>query len=433
MPTAYFGSQISENMTETPDGNLICRNVPLARTGYYEYAGRDLIGLDSAEPDKMYRVLRRPEEVFSLAAIASFEGKAFTDDHPPVPLITPDNFAYYAKGHVENVHKGTGKDAGCLVGDIFAADRDIIQAIKDGKREISCGYGCKWVPQKNGVIDQQAICGNHVALVDNGRAGSHIAIKDSKSKPAERGKTMSVEKKGNILGRMFKAFASDEGTTPEDIEEAMEVVPKGKVTDAEPVKPTTLEVKPEIHDEAPNPIMECLAKIMDRLEKLEAATAPKAEDDKDELEQLIGEKSHDEGDETPTEGIQEEEYDPIEGENSVTVSPENVPESQTAADSMSAMKAEAKRTRSLLAKVYKDKPAEFKAAAHDAVSAIRAAYGIGVPDNSGYANFAKLTAKASKQNAHDSAATAPEQRYAESQNAYDAMNPHKKAKMNGGK
>jgi hypothetical protein len=431
MPTAYFGSQISENMTETPDGNLICRNVPLARTGYYEYAGRDLIGLDSAEPDKMYRVLRRPEEVFSPAAIASFEGKAFTDDHPPVPLITPDNFAYYAKGHVENVHKGIGKDAGCLVGDIFAADRDVIKAIQDGKREISCGYGCKWVPQKNGVIDQQAICGNHVALVDNGRAGSHIAIKDSKSKPTERGKTMPAEKKVNPFIRAFRFLAKDEGTTDEELAEAMNSIPKEKANDAEPVKPIMPEVKPEAHDEAPNPVMECLAKIMDRLEKLEAGATPKAADDKDELEQLISDESQ----ETPAEESQEgnEEYDPIEGENSVVVSPENVPESQTAADSMSAMKAEAKRTRNLLAKVYKDKPAEFKAAAHDAVSAIRAAYGIGLPGNSGYAKFATVTAKASKQNAQDSAPVPQEKRNADAQAGYDAQNPHKKAKMNGGK
>jgi hypothetical protein len=431
MPTAYFGSQISENMTETPDGNLICRNVPLARTGYYEYAGRDLIGLDSAEPDKMYRVLRRPEEVFSPAAIASFEGKAFTDDHPPVPLITPDNFSYYAKGHVENVRRGTGKDANCLVGDIFAADRDVIKAIQDGKREISCGYGCKWLPQPNGVIDQQAICGNHVALVDNGRAGSRIAIKDSKSKPTERGKNMSVEKKsGNILGRMFKAFAADESTTPEDIEEAMKAVPGEKATDVEPVKPIVPEVKPEVHDEAPNPVMEMLQKIAERLDKLEAKGASKAEDDKDELEQLIGDENH----ETPVEEVQEGngEYDPIKGENSVTISSENVPESQTSADSMSAMKAEVIRTRNLLAKVYKDKPAEFKAAAHDAATVIKAAYGIGQPDNSGYAKIMAITAKASKQNAQDSTASMPEQRYADSQNAYDAMNPHKKAKMNGG-
>ena len=50
MPISYYGSKISNNITELSDGCLACFNVPIARTGTYKYlristhaplAGRD--------------------------------------------------------------------------------------------------------------------------------------------------------------------------------------------------------------------------------------------------------------------------------------------------------------------------------------------------------------------------------------------------------
>ena len=85
---AYYGYTISPNQIETGEGFLICRNVPIARTGDQEYLGREL-GLSGADAEKVVIVHRPPEEVFSEAALASFEGKPTTDDHPP-ELLTPD-------------------------------------------------------------------------------------------------------------------------------------------------------------------------------------------------------------------------------------------------------------------------------------------------------------------------------------------------------
>ena len=61
---------------------LICRNVPIARIGDQDYLGSE-IGLDGDEAGKVIPVHRNPEEVFSDATIASFEGKPVTNDHPP--------------------------------------------------------------------------------------------------------------------------------------------------------------------------------------------------------------------------------------------------------------------------------------------------------------------------------------------------------------
>ena len=47
---SYYGYTISPNQIETGEGFLICRNVPVARTGTQEYLGRE-IGLTGADAD----------------------------------------------------------------------------------------------------------------------------------------------------------------------------------------------------------------------------------------------------------------------------------------------------------------------------------------------------------------------------------------------
>ena len=53
---AYYGSKISEHMTKTPEGFLICHDVPIARIGQQEYFAGEL-GLDG-DPDRLVQVQR---------------------------------------------------------------------------------------------------------------------------------------------------------------------------------------------------------------------------------------------------------------------------------------------------------------------------------------------------------------------------------------
>ena len=99
---AYYGSQISPHLVDTPEGFLICKDVPIARTGEQEYLARELM-LDG-DPERPVTVQRRPEDVFAPAALASFEGKPVTDGHPP-ESVGAENYAAYAKGHVQNVRR----------------------------------------------------------------------------------------------------------------------------------------------------------------------------------------------------------------------------------------------------------------------------------------------------------------------------------------
>ena len=214
---AYYGYTISPNQIETREGFLICRNVPIARTGDQEYLGREL-GLSGADAEKVVIVHRPPEEVFSEAALASFEGKPPTDDHPP-ELLTPDTVSMYEKGHAQNIRKGTDEWEGYVIADLHIHDRSLIDAIQQGKREISCGYECEYVSDGSGAFCQKNIRGNHIAVVNRGRAGKRAAILDSdtlKKEQAEKPERKAMKKNG-LFFKLFGQAVKDK--SPEEIEQ----------------------------------------------------------------------------------------------------------------------------------------------------------------------------------------------------------------------
>ena len=154
---AYYGYTISPNQIETGEGFLICKNVPIARTGTQDYLGSEL-GLSGGDSDRIIAVLRSPDEVFSEAALASFEGKPVTNDHPP-GLIGPDDVKNYEMGHAQNIRRGTGEWKDFMIADLHIHDRDLIDAIQNGKREISCGYECDYAKNEDGTYSQKNIRG----------------------------------------------------------------------------------------------------------------------------------------------------------------------------------------------------------------------------------------------------------------------------------
>lgn len=212
----YYGYTISPNQIETGEGFLICRNVPIARTGKQEYLGWE-IGLTGADSDRLITVMRPPEEVFSDAALASFEGKPTTNDHPP-DLIGPDDAAVYEKGHAQNIRRGSGEWADYVLADLHIHDRELIDAIQNGKREISCGYECEYIKNEDGTYSQKKIRGNHVAVVERGRAGKRAAILDSANnkQAGQRPERKAMKKKG-LFFRLFGQAVKDK--SPEEIEQ----------------------------------------------------------------------------------------------------------------------------------------------------------------------------------------------------------------------
>lgn len=222
MSKAYFGSRISDHIIKTPEGFLICKDVPIARTGTQQYRGCEFGG---PVADGIYNVQRPEAEVFDRAAVASFEGKPVCDEHPEED-VTPDNYGRYMKGVCRDVRRGDGDLINCLVADLVIYDADLINKIEAGKREISCGYDCLWNPTSDSSYDQLEIRGNHVAVVDRGRAGHKVAIRDT-ADDKKGGKKMSK----SLIGRILRALARDESTTPEDMEAAAKLAGS---SDAEP-------------------------------------------------------------------------------------------------------------------------------------------------------------------------------------------------------
>lgn len=234
MAKAYFGSRLSDHMLRTPEGYLVCLSVPIARTGWQEYRGRE-IGLDSED---LVRVWRGEDEVFHPAAIASFEGKTVTHPHP-AEWVMPSNEATYHRGHCQNVRRGAGDLGECLVGDLFIKDPNLDDMIQNGLREVSCGYDCEYEPiGDGGGYAQRNIRGNHVAVVQSGRAGDRIAIRDEAITVTEEDEITSKEKPKmriswrTLLGLGLKEYAKD--ASPEDMAEAMKAM---RTLDADPEMP----------------------------------------------------------------------------------------------------------------------------------------------------------------------------------------------------
>ena len=292
MSKAYFGSRISDHILKTPEGFLICKDVPIARTGTQQYRGCEFGG---PVADGIYNVQRPEAEVFDRAAVASFEGKPVCDEHPEED-VTPDNYGRYMKGVCRDVRRGDGDLSNCLVADLVIYDADLINKIEAGKREISCGYDCLWNPTSDSSYDQLEIRGNHVAVVDKGRAGHKVAIRDA-ADDKKGGKKMSK----SLIGRILRALARDESTTPEDMEAAAKLAgsseaeprpqPAPTPAPAAPATPAPAAVpqpenKPAAMDEATEARFK---KIEDALEAISSKlnpAQPAAEPKKDALDAL---------------------------------------------------------------------------------------------------------------------------------------------------
>lgn len=271
MAIAYYGTTISPHMDVTPEGFLICRDVPIARTGTQDYLAGEM-RLDG-DPERIVTVDRRPEDVFEAATLASFEGKPVTDGHPP-ENVSPENVGAYAKGHVQNVRRS----GDFIIGDLYINDAALASDIRNGiKREVSCGYLCNYVPDGAGY-KQTNIRGNHVAVVPRGRAGHEVSIQDSApeaEKPAitaEKGRNKMNQFTHKLLTLLGMA-AKD--ASPEELKDMVDAT--ATALDAAPAEP--------MKDKAPEaaPAAEPAKDQMDEM----VEKAPKGDDLGSKLDRII--------------------------------------------------------------------------------------------------------------------------------------------------
>lgn len=212
----FFNTQLGETRYSLADGSLLCKDVPIARTGTQVYAAGDLPNLTPNAAGQII-VTRSPEQVFNPATLASFEGMSITVLHPEdedgnIRLVNPQNWKDLAHGHLQNVRRGTGNQSDLMLADLIVKDEYAIQLIEDGLRQVSCGYDAEYEQTAPGKADQVDITGNHVALVPKGRAGNRCAIGDRD--------TMATQKKGWLQRLRFAHKTGDADTMNELLESA---------------------------------------------------------------------------------------------------------------------------------------------------------------------------------------------------------------------
>lgn len=397
----YFADRISDNIRKRePEGYLICVNVPIARSGTQQYL-QDEIGGSGERPVTVYR----PEdEVFSQATMASFEGMPVTNDHPDAEEgVTVDNVQYLSKGHCQNIRRGTGENRDLLIGDLVITDQQLIDDILNGKREISCGYNYE-LHEEDGKMVQRQIRGNHIAVVDKGRAGKRVCIKDS-APNKERSKTkMDKPSIRKVLARMLAHYAKD--ADPDELEQAVDAVeeitseepapapapvPEEPQQDADPMAEVmarldAIEAKLGTTDEAPEE--DPLARLEKDLDEIEAQNAPAPEEE----EPMVPDEDPDEAEAhfVDPEAINEQDEDEVvEAEEVEEVPMEDCGPSKKAAD---AARVALNAIKPVIAALP---PSQRKKAADAAVASIRKNSGLSAkPKTNQYAALKRPKVKA---------------------------------------
>lgn len=153
----------------------------ISRVGIQSYLAVEM-GLTDREPTDVINVFRPEEEVFSDESLSSFANKPVTDNHPP-ELVTAKNSKKFSVGHSGPEVTRDGDKVKTI---LHVIDADTIAKIESGKVELSNGYTAdiEWVSgvTPNGLkfdAVQRNIKGNHIAIVERGRAGSACRVADN--------------------------------------------------------------------------------------------------------------------------------------------------------------------------------------------------------------------------------------------------------------
>lgn len=152
----------------------------VARVGIQNYLAREL-NIDDPDPNRVIRVYRPPEEVFSDASLATYNSAVLTNDHPS-GLVSAKTYRQLSVGNIA----GPGRiDGDYVMCNLVFKDQTAIDAILKGKVELSAGYTAEYVQEPGETPEghpydyiQRNIKINHVAMVYKGRAGSVARISD---------------------------------------------------------------------------------------------------------------------------------------------------------------------------------------------------------------------------------------------------------------
>lgn len=291
----YTTQKLGPKRSLTPEGFLLCEEVPIARTGEMLY-GPGEVPVEPG-PDGLIRITRTPEEVFRDATMASCVGKPVTLDHPE-DFVTPANFAVLGKGSMLNIRRGTGIADDLLIADLLVTNQDAIDAIqKERIDEVSLGYEADYEQASPGRGVQRNIVVNHVALVEHGRCGPRCAIGD---KEPEDMKTFDSKGKGKLsfADRIRAAFKAKDAAEAEELAKEAEAMDEESEEEREAREAKEREAKT---GDALSQILKTVKALDSRLAKIEARDEESEEERKAREAKEKEGKTGDDGDLTKPE------------------------------------------------------------------------------------------------------------------------------------
>ena len=183
------------------DGRLHVDRSHISKATVNPYYGKEIPGYEALglQPDTVYRLFRDPVELERGAA--TFARLPILSEHVPVTVDTPRPDLVVGAIGSEITFTPPYLDA-----DLCVWDATAIAGIETDKvRELSCAY--RYVPvMEPGEFEGQPydgrmteIQGNHLALVEVGRAGSDVVVADAKPFIFDKETAMKMSKLGKAL------------------------------------------------------------------------------------------------------------------------------------------------------------------------------------------------------------------------------------------
>lgn len=174
----------------TKDGYLV-GDARVARTGVQVYRGAEL-GIKDRDT---LRVYRSEEEVFSSDAMKSYAYRPVTVNHPRTP-VDSGNWSEHAVGQTGG---DVVRDGQFVRVPMVLMDREAVDLVKSGVRELSMGYSCQ-IELRDGISPEgeeyDAVMSqlrmNHLAVVPRARGGSVLKLGDGEETMGDAIKTQTV-------------------------------------------------------------------------------------------------------------------------------------------------------------------------------------------------------------------------------------------------
>ena len=167
-----MGKNVDDN------GYWLIKHNPVTKEGVFPYLGKSIDS--SLEPEQIYMVYRPYESISSEETLESFNCVPLIENHE----MLGEGFTPYDNRKADGVLFNTMSENGVMYGDIKIFSENLKKCIEHGKKELSIGYTCDYVKEKgdfngeNYDYKQLNIIGNHIALVEKGRAGRDVRVYD---------------------------------------------------------------------------------------------------------------------------------------------------------------------------------------------------------------------------------------------------------------